>query len=137
MLEFLFGVWNGVRILKDLVKLFVKLEQYLFIGGFNSDKEHIMGIREEPYNNCIQVWKLDAVEKSLKLSFLICHNFGSLFDLKFNPIYTPDQDVIGCIACTFSDGSVRVTFVPNPSKIAFSYHGNIFTKKSILENQYI
>lgn len=114
-------------------------EQYLAIGGLICERRHVLGRRDsQPISSSIQIWKCNRESHQMKLSLLICHEFGSLFDLKFNSNFLPGDDIIGCMACTFSDGSVRVMNLPNPNKIKslnqFSEPITIRWSKSLFES---
>jgi hypothetical protein len=114
-----------------------QLSSILAVGGLKDtlNEHHVVGRRMEPYferdprmASSIQIWSvpsLDSITSTSSksgptkphVSLLLCHDFGVVYDLKWNPfdlIGEDDQERLGYLAATFGDGSCRVFDVPNP-----------------------
>jgi hypothetical protein len=90
--------------------------QYIAIGGCKLGYSHVLDVRQSTSNSnmngIIQIWCFNSVSQSTELSLTISHCFGSVFHLKWCPLKC--LDILGILAATFGDGSVRVLAIPSP-----------------------
>ncbi|KAG0053577.1 hypothetical protein BGZ83_000861 [Gryganskiella cystojenkinii] len=114
---------------------------YVAIGGFpdtdescqHRDQLYYLG-KQDPHPNLIQIWSLNCntnQEGELQgkpdahLALCILHSYGAVFDLKWCPYGNwmeagqepGDLPRLGILAATFSDGTIRIFSIPDPSSL--------------------
>jgi hypothetical protein len=86
-------------------------KQYIAISGHPSFTPQTRLYVKQPEPSVIQVWSLNTRGKAAttcELSILICHEWGTCWDLKFCPYGAYGNGRVGLLAGVFSDGKVHV-----------------------------
>lgn len=80
------------------------------ISVFNSTKP----FKKKELESAIQLWRYDTITNQFTLQHIIITLiYGAVSDIKWAPVCSKSEDIIGTLVATFKDGTIRVLKIPH------------------------